>query len=36
MTGKKIKNRVLISLICIIIMLLYTQLLVLANEPNSF
>lgn len=34
MTGKKTGKRVLISLICIIIMLLYTQLLVLANEPE--
>jgi hypothetical protein len=34
MTGKKTGKRVLISLICIIITLLYTQLLVLADEPE--
>ena len=34
MTGKKIKNRVLISLICIVITLLCTQLPVLADEPE--
>ncbi|HEY8499674.1 MAG TPA: BatD family protein [Clostridia bacterium] len=34
MTGKKIKNRVFICLICIIITLLCTQLLVMADEPE--